>query len=111
MRVVLAALLCLTGCSFRPVERLDTLFDAASREVRAGEPAKAQLIAERGMALAASRHDAVAEWNFRLLRWEILLQGGRAEEVINQVRAVMPAGPQFAGLRARRLRILAAPCV
>ena len=41
------------------------------------------------------------QWKFRLLRWEILLDAGRAEEVISQVRAAMPQGAEFAALRAR----------
>ena len=64
-----------------------------------GELAKAQLAAEHGIALAASRHDLVYQWKFRLLRCEILLNSSRAEEVLNQLHDAVPhsAGVRGAG--------------
>jgi CHAT domain-containing protein len=102
MRAAIAALVLLAGCS-RPPERLDVLYDAVSADVHAGELAKAQLAAEHGMGVAEARHDPVARWKFRLLRWEILLNGLRAEEVAGQLAETIPAGPEFAALRARRM--------
>ena len=103
MRCVLAAVLVLYGCGLRPVERLDVLFDAASDDFRAGELAKAQLAAERGIAVAASRRDLVFQWKFRLLRCDILLNSRRAEEVLNQLRDDVPPAPEFAALAARKM--------
>ena len=105
MRCVLAAVLVLYGCGLRPVERLDVLFDAASDDFRAGELAKAQLAAERGIAVAASRRDLVFQWKFRLLRCDILLNSRRAEEVLNQLRDDVPPAPEFAALAARKMAI------
>src|ERR1035438_1799130 len=102
MRFLLAAILLLSGCGLRPAERLDALFDAASNDLRAGELAKAQLAAEHGIAVAASRRDAVYQWKFRLLRCEVLLYSSRAEEVLNQLRDNVPPGPEFAALAARK---------
>jgi CHAT domain-containing protein len=102
MRFLLAAILLLYGCGLRPVERLDVLFDAASDDLHAGELAKALLGADHGIAVAASRHDLVYQWKLRLLRCEILLYSGRAEEAANQLRDAVPPGPEFATLAARK---------
>ena len=56
--------------------------------LRAGELAKAQMAAERGVSLAGTRGDAIFQWRFRLLRCEILLNNGRAEEVLAQAEDV-----------------------
>src|SRR5664279_5802733 len=100
MRALLAVVLLLCGCGMRPAERLDALFDAASDDLHAGELAKAQLAAEHGISAAASRRDLVYQWKFRLLRCDILLYSGRAEEVLNQLRDDMPPAPEFAALAA-----------
>src|ERR1035438_6234716 len=105
MRFLLAAILLLSGCGLRPAERLDALFDAASNDLRAGELAKAQLAAEHGIAVAASRRDAVYQWKFRLLRCEVLLYSSRAEEVLNQLRDDVPQVPGLAALSARRMML------
>src|ERR1035437_813888 len=102
MRSLLAAILLLSGCGLRPVERLDVVFDAASDDLHAGELARAQLAAEHGISVAASRHDLVYQWKFRLLRCEILLNSRRAEEVLNQLRDAVPPTPEFAALSARK---------
>jgi len=102
-----AAILLINGCGLRQVERLDALFDAASDDLRAGELAKAQLAAEHGISLAASRHDLVYQWKFRLLRCDVLVYGSRAEEVLNQLRDEMPSGPEFAALNARKMTLVA----
>ena len=81
------------------------LFDAASDDLHAGELAKAQLAAEHGIAVAASRHDLVYQWKFRLLRCEILLNSSRAEEVLNQLRDAVPPAPEFAALAARKMML------
>src|SRR5258708_5663802 len=62
MRFLLAATLLLYGCGIKPAERLDALFDAAAADLHAGELAKAQLAAEHGIAVAASRRDLVYQW-------------------------------------------------
>ena len=93
MRFLLAAILLMYGCGLRQAERSDALFDAASDDLRAGELAKAQLAAEHGIAVAASRHDLVYQWRFRLLRCDILLNSRRAEEVLNQLRDGVPPTP------------------
>ncbi|MEO8594391.1 MAG: CHAT domain-containing protein [Candidatus Solibacter sp.] len=100
-------LLLLCGCGLKQAERLDDLFGAATRDLRAGELSKAQLAAERGIALAAARHDAFEQWKFRLLRCEILLYLPRFEEAANQLREEMPATPPFAALRARKMMLQA----
>jgi CHAT domain-containing protein len=105
MRFLPAAILLLYGCGLRPAERLDVLFDAASDDLHAGELAKAQLAAEHGMAVAASRRDSVYQWKFRLLRCEVLLYGSRAEEVLNQMHDNVPQAPGFAALAARRMML------
>jgi CHAT domain-containing protein len=107
MRFVLAAILLSCGCGPRVAERLDAQFDAAVDDLHAGELAKAQSSAEHGIAVAASRGDLLNQWKFRLLRCEILLYGGRAAEVLNQLRDAVPAAPEFAALAARRLRLQA----
>src|ERR1019366_4767700 len=71
MRFLLAAILLLCGCGLRPAERLEVLFGAASDDLHAGELAKAQLAAEHGVTVAASRRDLVYQWKFRLLRCEV----------------------------------------
>src|ERR1035438_9594484 len=105
MRVLLAAILLLCGCGLKPTERLDVLFGAASDDLHAGELAKAQLGAEHGAAVASSRHDMVYQWKFRLLRCEILLHSGRAEEVLNQLHDAVPSTPEFAALAARKTMV------
>ena len=102
MRTLLAAILLLCGCTGRPTEHLDQLFDAASDDFHAGELAKALIAADHGMAVAASRHDLVYEWKCRLLRCEIMLHSHRAEEVLNQLRDAVPLTPEFAALAARK---------
>ena len=103
MRFLLAGILFLYGCGLRPGERLDALFDGASDDLHAGELAKAQLAAEHGMAVAASRRDLVYQWKFRLLRCEVLLYSSRAEEVLHQLRDAVPPAPEFAALTARKM--------
>lgn len=103
MRFVPAAILLLYGCGPRPADRLDALFGAASDDFRAGELAKAQLTADRGISVAASRHDLVYQWKFRLLRCDILLNSSRAEEVLNQLHGDVPSAPEFAALAARKM--------
>src|SRR5260370_28518702 len=107
MRFLLAAILLLYGCGIRPAERLDALFNAAAADLHAGELAKAQLAAEHGIAVAASRRDLVYQWKFRLLRCEILLYGSRAEEVLNQLRDNVPPTPAFGALAARKMMLAA----
>src|ERR1017187_7349257 len=74
-------------------------------DLHAGELAKAQSGAEHGIAVASLRGELLNQWKFRLLRCEILLYGGRAGEVLNQLRDAVPAAPEFAALAARRLRL------
>src|ERR1035437_8671087 len=102
MRFLLAGILFLYGCGLRPAERLDALFEAASDDFHAGELAKAQLAAEHGIAVAASRGDLVYQAKFRLLRCDILLNSRRAEEVLNQLHDPLPPAPEFAALAARK---------
>src|SRR5437660_473374 len=102
MRVLLAAILLLCGCGIRPTERLDAVFDGASDDLHAGELAKALLAADHGIAVAASRHDLVYQWKYRLLRCEIMLHTHRAEEVLHQLRDTVPTTPEFAALAARK---------
>jgi CHAT domain-containing protein len=102
MRFLLAAVLLFCGCGLRQAERLDGLFDAASDDLHAGELAKALLAADHGIAVATTRHDPVHQWKLRLLRCEILLYSSRAEEVLNQLRDVVPPTPELAALAARR---------
>src|ERR1035441_6529675 len=105
MRFLLAAILFLYGCGLTRVERLDALFDASSDDLHAGELAKAQLAAEHGITVAASRRDLVYQWKFRLLRCEVLLYSSRAEEVPNQLHDDVPPAPEFAALAARKLAL------
>src|SRR3954447_7601165 len=93
MRLLTAAIVLLCGCGVRPAERLDVLFDSASDELHAGELAQALLAADRGIAVSTRRHDLAYEWKFRLLRCDLLLNNGRAEEVVNQLRGDMPSTP------------------
>jgi len=103
MRFLAAAIVLLCGCGIRPAERLDGLFDAASDDLRAGELAQALLAADRGIVAAARRQDLTYEWKFRLLRSDVLLNSGRAEEVVNQLRGDAPSMPEFAALAARKM--------
>src|ERR1035441_6332769 len=105
MRSLLAAILLLCGCGLRPAERLNVLFDAASDDLRAGELAKAQLAAEHGVSVAASRRDPVYQWKFRLLRCDILLNSRRAEEVLSELRGAVPPATEFAALAARKMTL------
>jgi CHAT domain-containing protein/Tfp pilus assembly protein PilF len=105
MRSLLAATLLLCGCGPRPAERLDVLFEATSHDLRAGELAKAQLAAEHGISVAASRHDLANQWRFLLLRCDVLLKSRRAEEVLNQLHDAMPPAPEFAALAARKMML------
>lgn len=107
MRSLLAAILLLGACGLRQSERLDVLFDAASDDLHAGELAKAQLAAEHGVGLAAARRDLVYQWKFRLLRAEILLNGGRPEEVASQLQYPVPPGAEFIALGARQIALQA----
>src|ERR1035441_9540119 len=111
MRSLLPAILLLWGCGLGPAEHPGALFDAASDDVHAGELAKAQLAAEHGSRAAASRHDLVNQWKFRLLRCEILLFSRRAEEVLNQLRDGVPPTPEFAALAARKMMLEASAIV
>ena len=105
MRFLAAAIVLLCGCGIRPAERLDGLFDSASDDLRAGELAQALLAADRGIVAAARRQDLTYEWKFRLLRSDILLNSGRAEEVVNQLRGDAPSMPEFAALAARKMTL------
>jgi CHAT domain-containing protein len=95
----------LCGCGLRPAERLDVLFDAASDDLHTGELAKAELAAEHGISVAASRRDLVYQWKFRLLRCEVLLYSSRAEEVLNQLHDAVPQAPGFAAVAARKMML------
>ncbi len=97
---ILASVLLLPSAGTAPTAKLDVLFTAATDDLHAAELAKAQLAAEHGIDVAAARHDLVYQWKFRLLRAEILLNGGRPEEV--QLHDTVPPGPQFAALAARK---------
>ena len=105
MRLAALALILLCGCSPTGTQSLDTMFERARGELRAGELAKAQLSAEQGLSAAESRHDAFFQWKFRLLRAEILLNSKRAEDVVAQLGESVPQGPQFAPLAARKLML------
>ena len=102
MRFLPAALLLWYGCGLRPAERQDVLFDAATDHLHAGELAKAELAADRGISVAGARRDLVYQWKFRLLRCEVLLYSSRAQEVLDQLRDAAPPGREFAALRARK---------
>ena len=105
MRWLAAPILLLCGCSLKPTESLDALFESARADLRAGELAKAQTGSDRGISLASERHDQLREWKFRLLRAEILLNSRRAEEVLNQLQQPIPSTPEFAPLAARKKMI------
>ncbi len=81
------------------------MFDRTRGEFRAGELAKAELSAERGLAAADSRHDLFFHWKFRLVHAEILLYGKRAEVVLAELDEPMPTKPNFAPLAARKLML------
>src|SRR5215471_20804566 len=100
-----AAFLILCGCSWKPQERLDLLFDSARDNLYTGELDRAQREAERGLQLAVQRHEPVFAWRFRLLRGQILLNSKRAEEVLRQLAEPLPAEPRFAALAARKLML------
>ena len=104
---LLAATALLNACGVRPAERLDVLFDAASDDLHAGELAKAQLAAEHGISVAAARHDPAGQWKFRLLRCEILVYSGRAEEVLNELHDPVPQTSEYAALAARKMMLQA----
>ena len=98
----LAVFVVLCGCSLKPPERLDALFSSARTNLHAGELAKAEIEAGRGISLAEGRKDAVYLWRFRLLRAEVMLYHLRAEEVLANLSEPVPAGPAFAALAARK---------
>ncbi|HXK03152.1 MAG TPA: CHAT domain-containing protein [Verrucomicrobiae bacterium] len=98
----LAVLVVLCGCSLRPYEHLDTLFSSARTNLHAGELAKAEAEAERGVSLAEARKDQVYLWRFRLLRSEVMLYNLRAEEVLAYLSDPVPAGAAFRALAARK---------
>jgi CHAT domain-containing protein len=105
MRQLAAISLLFCGCSFKPPEQLDTLFEAANAGLRAGELVRAQTECDRGMSVAADRHDLVFQWKFRLLRAQTMLNSQRAEEVLDRLKDPVPQGPQFAPLAARKKMI------
>src|SRR5438270_5009221 len=94
--------LLLARCAGPAPERLDRLYEAADVDVRAGEMARAEKAAERGVALAAARRDLWYQWRFRLLRADILLFSRRAGPVLADLSEPMPASPEFAELAARK---------
>jgi CHAT domain-containing protein/lipopolysaccharide biosynthesis regulator YciM len=96
--------LLLVACS-APTENPTRLFDAARADLQAGELARAEATAERGLAVSANQHDLLLEWKFRLLRSEILLSNGRAEVALAQLGDVMPQSPEYALLAARKLML------
>jgi CHAT domain-containing protein len=98
----LAVFLLLCGCSLKPRERLETLFDSARDSLQAGDLDKAQGVADHGLQLAGERRDASFQWRFRLLRAEIMINNKRAEEVLDQLAEPVPAAPAFAALAARK---------
>ena len=100
--LVAALLLLLAACS-TPRESLPHLLAAARADLQAGEVAKAEATAEHGLALSANRRDLLFQWQFRLLRSEILLSSGRAEVALAQLGDALPQSPQFASLAARKL--------
>jgi CHAT domain-containing protein len=99
---VAALILLLGGCSYKPGERLDSLFESARADLQAGELQRAQLESERGAALSKERRDEVYRWKFLLLHAEILLNSRRAEEVLSQLAEPIPQAAQFASLAARK---------
>jgi tetratricopeptide (TPR) repeat protein len=101
-----AAALCLllAACS-APTGNLAQLFAAARADLQAGELARAEATAEQGMALAGNRHDLFFQWQFRLLRSEILLNNARAEVALAQLGDPIPQSPRFAPLAARKLML------
>ena len=98
----LAALVLLSGCSVRAPERLESVFESAQVSLRSGELAQAQAQAEHGLQLAQNRGDKLAQWRFKLLRSEILIMSGRAEEVLARSAEQVPALPAPPALAARR---------
>src|SRR5713226_1025669 len=95
--------LILAGCSTHPPERLDRLYETAAAHIRSGELPRAQIEADRGISLAAARHDLRFMWQFRLLRAEMLLFSRSAGPALEQLSDGMPDSPDFAPLAARRL--------
>jgi CHAT domain-containing protein len=102
MRWLVASFLLLGGCVFRPAERLDALFANAQADLQGGNLAKARAESELGVSLAEERREAVFRWKFVLLRAEILLNSGRAEEVLRQLATEIPSLGEFASLSARK---------
>uniref|UniRef100_Q024J7 Tetratricopeptide TPR_2 repeat protein n=1 Tax=Solibacter usitatus (strain Ellin6076) TaxID=234267 RepID=Q024J7_SOLUE len=95
------------GCSLTRTEPLDRLLEAARGEFLAGELPNAQASVERGLSLAESRRDLFFQWQFRLLRAEILLNNTRAQESVAQLGESVPPGLRFAPLAARKLMLQA----
>lgn len=100
--LLLSATLVLAGCSHRPPEDLQTLYQKAQANFEAGETIRASDGAERGRALSIQRHDELMEWRFRLLQADILVFARRPEPVLAVLDVRMPERPEFAAMAARR---------
>jgi CHAT domain-containing protein len=99
-----AFFLLLAACSAR-TENLAQLLAAARADFRTGELTKAEATAEHGLALSANRRDLLFQWQFRLLRSDILLNNSRPEVALALLGDPIPQSPQFAPLAARKLML------
>jgi CHAT domain-containing protein/tetratricopeptide (TPR) repeat protein len=100
-----ALFLILCGCSVRPNQDLDVAFAEARGSLQAGDLDPALRQGDNGLRLAAARHDLKHEWQFRLLRCEILAFNRRPEEMLSSLADPIPPDPAFAVLAARKLMI------
>src|SRR5436309_1228301 len=103
MRFILVAAILPMGCTHTAPERPELLYDAAASHFRAGALPRARNEAERGMSVAAGRHDSRLEWQFRLLHAEVLLFSGSAGPALAELGGGMSETPEFAPLAARKL--------
>src|SRR5215831_3905770 len=101
--LALSVILC--GCSLGPKQDLDISFEQARDSLRAGDLDKALTQADEGLRLALSRNDLTRQWQFRLLRCDILAYNHRPEEMLAALADSIPSSPAFASLAARKLML------
>ncbi len=110
MRILLLApaVILMTGCfserreSQQPRD-LDRLLERARVNLQSSRYVEARKVAEQGLGLAGVLGDPVAQWRFRLLRCEILLDERSSPTAdLADLHTPMPSGPAFAALAARQ---------
>jgi CHAT domain-containing protein/tetratricopeptide (TPR) repeat protein len=103
MKGLVAAIAIVTACACTNVERqLGETLSAAQLELRRGQVAAAQVLADKGVALTQSTPGTVSAWRFRLLRSEVQIAKLEMKAALPDLQATLPEGAEFDILRARQ---------